>query len=85
MQLGIRILVIQFAAIISGTILANTLGETVFGFMLSSMGASKITMLVDPLWAYVICPVSQIVLVLITAVIGTKVVKNYHIRDQIME
>jgi putative ABC transport system permease protein len=84
-QLGIRILVIQFAAIISGTILANTLGEAVFGFMLSSMGASKITMLVEPLWAYVICPVLQIVLVLITAVVGTKVVKNYHIRDQIME
>lgn len=84
-QLGIRILVIQFAAIIAGTILANTLGETVFGFMLTSMGASKITMLVEPLWAYVICPVLQIVLVLITAVVGTKVVKNYHIRDQIME
>lgn len=84
-QLGIRIFVIHFAAIIAGTILANTLGETVFGFMLSSMGASKITMLVEPLWAYVICPVLQIVLVLITAVVGTKVVKNYHIRDQIME
>nr|WP_300091656.1 ABC transporter permease [Sedimentibacter sp.] len=84
-QLGIRILVIQFAAIIAGTILANTLGETVFGLMLSSMGASKITMLVEPFWAYVISPAVQIVLVLITVTVGTKVVKNYHIRDQIME
>lgn len=84
-QLGIRILVIQFAAIIAGTLLANTLGETVFGLMLSSMGASKITMLVEPLWAYIICPAVQIAVVLISVVVGTKVVKNYHIRDQIME
>ncbi|WP_019228091.1 FtsX-like permease family protein [Sedimentibacter sp. B4] len=84
-QLGIRILAIQFAAIIAGTILANNLGEAVFGLMLSSMGASKITMLVEPIWAYVICPAVQIVIVLITVVVSTKVVKNYHIRDQIVE
>lgn len=84
-QLGIRILAIQFAAIIVGTILANNLGEAVFGLMLSSMGASKITMLVEPIWAYVICPAVQIVIVLITVVVSTKVVKNYHIRDQIVE
>jgi len=84
-QLGIRILVIQFAAIVAGTILANTLGETVFGLMLSSMGASKIKMMVEPFWAYVICTAVQVVLVLITVIVGTNVVKNYHIRDQIME
>jgi len=84
-QLGIRILAIQFAAIITGTILANTLGEAVFGLMLSSMGASKITMLVEPVWAYVICPAAQIVIVLITVVVSTNVVKYYHIRDQIVE
>lgn len=84
-QLGIRILAIQFAAIITGTILANTLGEAVFGLMLSSMGASKITMLAEPVWAYVICPAAQIVIVLITVVVSTNVVKYYHIRDQIVE
>jgi len=84
-QFGIRILVIQFVAIVVGTVLANTLGEAIFGLMLSSMGASKITMLVEPVAAYLVFPVTQICVVFITVIIGTKVVRNYHIRNQIME
>ena len=63
-QLGIRILIIQFAAIIVGTILSNTLGEAIFGLMLSTMGASKITMIVEPIAAYLIFPAAQLLIVL---------------------
>ena len=84
-QFGIRILIIQFVAIIVGTILANYLGEAIFGMMLSSMGASKITMLVEPVAAYLLCPTAQLLVVLLTVIVGTKVVRNYHIRNQIME
>ncbi|MDF2908975.1 MAG: transporter permease, partial [Herbinix sp.] len=84
-QFGIRILMIQFVAIIVGTFLANFLGEVIFGVMLSSMGVSKITMLVEPMKAYLLCPVVQILVVFITVIMGTKVVRNYHIRNQIME
>jgi len=84
-QFGIRILMIQFAAILFGTILANFLGEVIFGWMLSFMGAAKITMLVEPVSAYLFCPAAQLIVVLITVIVGTKVVRNYHIRDQIME
>jgi putative ABC transport system permease protein len=84
-QLGIRILIIQFFAIFAGTILANTLGEVIFAGMLSSIGVAKINMLVEPLWAYIICPAVQLLAVIITVIIGTKVIRNYHIRDQIME
>jgi putative ABC transport system permease protein len=84
-QFGIRILVIQFIAIAVGTVLANSLGEAVFGLMLSSMGASKITMLVEPVTAYMLYPAAQLFAVFITVIAGTRVVKNYHIRDQIME
>jgi putative ABC transport system permease protein len=84
-QFGVRILTIQFLAIIVGTILANSLGEVIFGLMLSSMGASKITMLVEPITAYLLCPAAQLLVVFITVIVGTKVVKNYHIRDQIKE
>jgi putative ABC transport system permease protein len=84
-QFGIRIIIIQVVAILSGTILANTLGEAVFGMMLSTMGASRITMLVNPVGAYLLSPAAQLVAVLITVITGTKVVRNYHIRDQIME
>ncbi|MBC3889855.1 FtsX-like permease family protein [Acetobacterium paludosum] len=84
-QFGIRIFVIQFVAIVIGTILANSLGGVIFGLMLSSLGASKITMLVDPLTAYLLCPAAQLLVVFITVIVGTKAVEKYHIRDQIME
>jgi putative ABC transport system permease protein len=85
LQFGIRILMIQLAAIIVGTVLANTLGEAIFGLMLSSMGASKITMLVEPVTVYLLCPAAQLLVVFITVIVGTKVVRNYNIRDQIRE
>ncbi|KNZ42257.1 FtsX-like permease family protein [Acetobacterium bakii] len=84
-QFGIRILVIQFLAIIVGTVLANSLGEMIFGWMLSAMGASKIMLLVEPVTAYLLCPAAQLLTVFITVIVGTKVVRNYHIRDQIRE
>ena len=84
-QFGIRILMIQLVAIVVGTVLANFLGEVIFGWMLSFMGASKITMLVEPVTAYLLYPAAQLLVVFITVVAGTKVVRNYHIRDQIME
>ena len=53
--------------------------------MLSSMGASKITMLVEPVRAYLLSPAVQLIVVFSTVIIGTNVVKSYHIRDQIIE
>ncbi|MGV8906613.1 MAG: FtsX-like permease family protein [Acetobacterium sp.] len=84
-QFGIRILVVQFLAIIVGTVLANSLGEVIFGLMLSTMGAAKITLLVEPVTAYLLCPAAQLLVVFITVIVGTKVVRNYHIRNKIRE
>ena len=84
-QLGIRILIIQFLAIFVGTLLANTLGEVIFAGMLASVGVAKIKMLVEPVGAYLLCPAGQFVVVVITVIIGTQMIKGYHIKDQIME
>jgi putative ABC transport system permease protein len=84
-QLGIRIFMIQFLAIIAGTFLANTLGEVIFAGMLSSVGVARIEMLVEPVFAYLLCPAAQIFVVVITVMFGTRMIRNYHIRDQIME
>jgi putative ABC transport system permease protein len=84
-QLGIRIFMIQFTAIIVGVMLSNFIGEAIFGSMLSTMGASKITMLANPLIAYLLCPAAELFVVFITVVLGTRIVRKYHIRDQIME
>ena len=84
-QLGIRILIIQFLAIVSGTILANTLGELIFAGMLSSVGVARIDMLIQPFSAYLLCPALQILVVIVTTMAGTSKIKTYHIRNQIME
>lgn len=84
-QFGIRIIMIEILAIVVGTLLANFLGEAILGMMFSSMGASKVTMIVEPVTAYLISPIAQIAVVFITVIMGTKVVETFHIRDQIME
>ena len=84
-QLGIRLLVVQGLGILVGTVLANTLGEGIFSLMLSSMGATRMTLLIQPLKAYLICPAIQLLVVTITAIGGTRAVKHYHIKEQIME
>jgi putative ABC transport system permease protein len=84
-QLGIRILAIQFLAIAVGTDLANSFGGDLLGLMLSSLGASKINLLIEPMSAYVFCPLSQMLVATVTIILGTKIVKAYHIRDQIIE
>ena len=84
-QLGVRVLLIQFVAIIVGTFLANTFGEVIFGMMLSSMGASEIRMLIEPVKSYILSPLVQLFIVFVTVIVGSKVVKSYHIRDQILE
>lgn len=85
MQLGIRILFIQIAAILVGTVLSNTLGERIFGLMLSSMGASRIVLLVEPFAAYLLFPAAQLLAVILTVIVGTRIVRTYHIRSQIVE
>ena len=84
-QLGIRTLIIQLLAIVTGTILANTLGEFIFAGMLSSVGVAKIKLLTEPIRTYLFCPAAELLVVIITVIIGTKIIKTYHIRDQIME
>ncbi|MFA5527755.1 MAG: ABC transporter permease [Peptostreptococcales bacterium] len=84
-QFAIRILLIQFVAIVVGTLLANTIGEVILGMILSFMGASEIQMLVEPIKSYLLSPAAQLFLVFITVIVGSKVVKGYHIRGQIME
>lgn len=84
-QYAIRILIIQVLAIIVGTLIANLLGDSLLGMIFSTMGASSITMLVEPVFAYILSPLTQVFVVFITVVLGTKVVESFHIRNQIME
>ena len=52
--------------LVLGTIGANTLGELLVGALMSGMGASKISFIIDPLLSFIVCP-----LLLLAAVIAT--------------
>ncbi|PAQ16734.1 ABC transporter permease [Bacillaceae bacterium SAOS 7] len=54
-----------------GTLLANTLGELLMSAVISSFGASSFEFVVNPLSAYLLCPLMMICSVLIATIIGT--------------
>lgn len=54
-----------------GTLLANTVGEVLTGAIISSFGADTFSFTVNPLMAYVLCPLLMIGAVLIGTIGGT--------------
>ncbi|SHN59478.1 FtsX-like permease family protein [Desulfitobacterium chlororespirans] len=51
-----RSAVVLIAGIVLGTLLANTLGEALAGGVISWFGASSFQFTINPLWAYLMCP-----------------------------
>lgn len=84
-QMAVRILIVQLMAIITGTILANTLGEVLFAGMLSAAGAARIQFYINPFKAYLRYPMMQLGLAAASTYVGTRSIRTFHIRDQIME
>jgi len=66
-----RSIFVLLIGIILGTLLANTLGEVLAGAMISSFGADSFKFSVDPLSAYILCPLMMIGAVLIATLGGT--------------
>jgi putative ABC transport system permease protein len=66
-----RSVIVLIIGIVLGTLLANTLGERLSGAIISSFGASSFTFVVNPLSAYLLCPLMLIGSVLMATMIGT--------------
>jgi putative ABC transport system permease protein len=71
--------------IILGTLLANTLGEVLAGAVISSFGASSFKFTVNPLSAYLFCPLLMICSVLLATIIGTSGAGQIKISENIKE
>ncbi|MGE8035893.1 ABC transporter permease [Lysinibacillus sp. NPDC093692] len=84
-QYGSRAVFVSIIGIIVGTILANTLGEVLAGAVISSFGASSFSFSINPLSAYVLCPLLMICSVLITTIIGTSSAGKIKISENIKE
>lgn len=80
-----RFVFVLIVGIIIGTLLANTLGEILAGIAISSFGASTFKFEVNPLLAYVLCPLMMVCTVLMATIIGTKSAGQIKIYENIKE
>ncbi|PKM95057.1 MAG: ABC transporter permease [Firmicutes bacterium HGW-Firmicutes-1] len=80
-----RSVFVLIVGIVLGTLLANTLGEVLAGIVISSFGASSFKFVVNPLSAYLLCPLMMVCSVLIATMIGTSGVGQIKIYENIKE
>lgn len=85
MQYVTMTLAVLLAGIAAGTILANTLGQTLIGAVWSLLGAANMKFVIDPIRAYVICPLVLMTAVAVTAWIGTGSTRKSNIAEMIKE
>ncbi|MEY9977910.1 ABC transporter permease [Lysinibacillus sp. RC79] len=84
-QFASRAAFVSIIGIVLGTLLANTLGEVLAGAVITSFGASSFSFSVNPLSAYVLCPLMMVCSVLITTIIGTSGAGKIKISENIKE
>lgn len=80
-----RSLLVLGIGILLGTIVSNTLGQGLVSGLLSFMGAAKINFVVDPIQAYVLCPLLLIMIVTITTLISMVSVKKSSVAQMNIE
>ncbi|MDT0124137.1 FtsX-like permease family protein [Paenibacillus sp. RRE4] len=78
-------LVILIVGVAAGTILSNTLGPMLVSGIMSSFGASKIVFVIDPVQAYVLCPLLLAGTIIITAWISIQSIRETSISKMIVE
>ncbi|TCS94145.1 ABC transporter permease [Hazenella coriacea] len=80
-----RSVFVLIVGIVLGTLLANTLGEILASAVISSFGASSFKFVVNPLSAYLLCPLMMICSVLIATMIGTSSAGQIKISENMKE
>jgi putative ABC transport system permease protein len=80
-----RSIFVLIVGIVLGTLLANTLGEALAGVGISSFGASSFKFTVNPLSAYLLCPLMMVCAVLIATMLGTSGAGKIKISENIKE
>ncbi len=80
-----RSMIVMIIGIVLGMLLANTLGGVLAGAVIATFGATSFRFVVDPVSAYLLCPLMMIGTILIATIIGTSDVKNTKISENIKE
>lgn len=80
-----RSVFVLIVGVVFGTFLANTLGEMLAGMVISFFGATSFKFTINPLSAYILCPLMMICSVLIATMIGTSGAGQIKISENIKE
>ncbi|WP_062197126.1 ABC transporter permease [Massilibacterium senegalense] len=80
-----RSVFVLIIGIVIGTILANTLGEVLASMVILSFGASSFEFVVNPLSAYLLCPLLMVCSVLIATIIGSSSAGQIKISENMKE
>jgi len=80
-----RALVVLNIGIILGTVISNTFGQSLVSALWSQMGASSIKFVINPLQAYILCPLILMAIVSVTTLISIVSVKETSIAQMIVE
>ncbi|MHB8061307.1 MAG: ABC transporter permease [Ruminiclostridium sp.] len=80
-----RSVFVLIVGIVLGTLLANTLGEALAGMVIASFGASSFKFEINPLSAYLFCPLMMVCSLLIATIIGASGAGQIKISENIKE
>ena len=84
-QYLVRSVFVLALGVLLGTALANTLGESLAGAVIASLGASSFAFVVNPLEAYLIAPALMALSVLLATVFGTLDAGTIRVSESIRE
>ena len=76
-----RILLVLVTAIVLGTVLTRLLAPVTMGQIFAMMGARRMKLTVDPLWAYVIYPLLMIAVTGIAALLSTGGIRSVDVKE----
>ncbi len=84
-QYLVRSVIVLALGVVLGTVLANTLGESLVGAVIASFGASSFAFVVDPVEAYLLAPAAMALSVLLATVLGTMDAGKIHVSESLRE
>jgi putative ABC transport system permease protein len=84
-QYLVKALFVLGLSIVLGTLIANTLGQSLVGLIWSLMGAPQIQFIIDPLQVYFLCPLILMGLVTSVAFMSIVLIKKINIIKMVIE
>ena len=85
MQFASRSVFVLLVGAIAGTLLANTLGQSLAGQAIAYVGASSFSFTVNPILSYLLSPLLMLSFVIMATIVGTAGVSQIKISENIKE